>query len=101
VPPSVSTGFSTQYKNGGTMDNKTWEVSLNVPIITSRDLVWTSRLGYDRNRSYITALSVPPYFSGNSFFAGVSASERSTAKCTDMQQLTVRAQCSGRAAITR
>ncbi len=69
VPPSVSTGFSTQYKNGGTMDNKTWEVSLNVPIITTRDLAWTSRVSYDRNRSYITGLSVPPYFSGNSFFA--------------------------------
>jgi len=69
VPPSVSTGFSTQWKNGGTLDNKTWEVSLNVPIITTRDLVWTSRLGYDRNRSYITALSIPPYFSGGSFFA--------------------------------
>jgi hypothetical protein len=69
VPPSVSTGFSTQYKNGGTMDNKTWEVSLNVPIITTRDLVWTSRISYDRNRSYITALTVPPYFSGSSFFA--------------------------------
>jgi hypothetical protein len=69
VPPSVSTGFSTQYKNGGTMDNKTWEVALNVPIITTRDLVWTSRISYDRNRSYITALTVPPYFSGSSFFA--------------------------------
>jgi TonB-linked SusC/RagA family outer membrane protein len=69
VPPSVSTGFSTQWKNGGTMDNKTWEVALNVPIITSRDLVWTSRLTYDRNRSYITGLDVPPYFSGNSLFA--------------------------------
>jgi hypothetical protein len=69
APPSVSTGFSTQYKNGGTMDNKTWEVALNVPIITTRDLVWTSRISYDRNRSYITALSIPPYFSGNSFFA--------------------------------
>jgi hypothetical protein len=51
------------------MDNKTWEVSLNVPIITNRDIVWTSRLTYDRNRSYITGLDVAPYFSGGSFFA--------------------------------
>ena len=69
VPPSVSTGFSSQWKNGGTMDNKTWEVSLNIPIITNRSLVWSTRLSYDRNRSYITALDIPPFFSGGLRFA--------------------------------
>ena len=36
VPPSVSSGFSSQWKNAGTMDGRTWEVSLNVPLINKR-----------------------------------------------------------------
>jgi hypothetical protein len=51
------------------MDNKTWEVSLNFPIIANRNLVWSSRLAYDRNRSYITGLDIPPFFSGGLRFA--------------------------------
>ena len=62
VPPSVSSGFSNQWQNAGTMDGRTWEVSLNVPIITKKSLVWTSRLNWDQNRSYITRLDVPEYF---------------------------------------
>ena len=31
-------------KNAGTMDGRTWEASINVPVITRRSLVWTSRL---------------------------------------------------------
>ena len=63
VPASASSGFSSQWRNAGTVDNKTWEVSLNVPLITNRDIVWTTRLAYDRNRAYITALDVPPFSS--------------------------------------
>lgn len=62
VPPSVSSGFSNQWANAGTMDGRTWEASLNVPIITKRSLVWTSRLNWDQNRSYITSMNVPDFF---------------------------------------
>ena len=61
VPSSASSGFSTQWRNAGTVENKTYEVSLNVPLITNRDVVWTTRLSYDRNRAFITELSVPPF----------------------------------------
>jgi TonB-linked SusC/RagA family outer membrane protein len=61
VPASASSGFSSQWRNAGTVENKTYEVSLNVPLITSRDVVWTTRLAYDRNRAYITALDVPEF----------------------------------------
>ena len=61
VPASASSGFSTQWRNAGTVENKTYEVSLNVPLITNRDVVWTSRLSFDRNRAFITALDVPPF----------------------------------------
>lgn len=64
VPASVSSGFSNQWRNAGTMDGRTWEVSLNVPIITKKSLAWTSRLNWDQNRSYITKLDVPEYFDG-------------------------------------
>jgi TonB-linked SusC/RagA family outer membrane protein len=61
VPASASSGFSSQWRNAGTVDNKTYEVSLNVPLITNRDVVWTTRFSYDRNRAYITRLDVPPF----------------------------------------
>lgn len=63
VPSSSSSGFSSQWRNAGQITNKTWEISLNVPIVTNRDIVWTSRLSYDRNRSVITRLDVPNFSS--------------------------------------
>ncbi len=61
VPTAAASGFSSQWQNAGTVENKTYEVSLNVPLITNRDVVWTTRLSYDRNRAYITELKVPPF----------------------------------------
>jgi TonB-linked SusC/RagA family outer membrane protein len=65
VPPSVSSGFSSQWRNAGTMDGRTWEVSLNVPIMSKRSLAWTSRLNWDQTRAYITSLNVPDFFASN------------------------------------
>jgi TonB-linked SusC/RagA family outer membrane protein len=62
VPPPASSGFSNQWKNAGQLDNKTWEVSLNAPIVNRRNFTWTARASYDRNRSIITGLDIPPYF---------------------------------------
>jgi TonB-linked SusC/RagA family outer membrane protein len=69
VPLPVSSGFSNQWQNAGTMDGRTWEVSLNVPLVTKRSLVWTSRLNWDQNRTYITRLDVPEYFNTSARFA--------------------------------
>jgi len=66
VPPSVSSGFSNQWKNAGTLDNKTWEVSLNMPLVTTNKITWTSRVSWDRNRTHITSLGIPPFFSTTS-----------------------------------
>ncbi len=66
VPSSASSGFSTQWRNAGTIENKTYEVSLNVPLITNRDVVWTTRLSFDRNRAFITKLDVPPFSASTS-----------------------------------
>lgn len=64
VPVSAGTGFQTQWQNAGALDNKTWELSLNVPFIQQRDLSWSMRVIYDRNRSVITRLDVQPFFYG-------------------------------------
>jgi TonB-linked SusC/RagA family outer membrane protein len=69
VPASVSSGFSNQWRNAGTMDSRTWEISLNVPVITRKSLAWTSRLNWDQSRSYITRLDVPEYNNSNVRFA--------------------------------
>ncbi|HEU4995403.1 MAG TPA: SusC/RagA family TonB-linked outer membrane protein, partial [Gemmatimonadaceae bacterium] len=66
VPPSVSSGFQNQWKNAGTLDGKTYEFSINAPIITRSDLLWSMRAGWDRSRTYITELGVPPFFQTNS-----------------------------------
>ncbi len=64
VPVCACTGFQRQWQNAGTLTNKTIEMSLNIPLLQRRDFQWTSRVIYDRNRSVITALSVPPFYFG-------------------------------------
>jgi TonB-linked SusC/RagA family outer membrane protein len=64
VPVSASTGFQRQWVNAGTLSNKTLEMSLNIPLLQRRDLTWSSRVIYDRNRSIVTRLDVPPFFFG-------------------------------------
>ena len=64
VPVSASTGFQRQWTNAGQLTNKTLEMSLNIPLIQRRDVQWSTRVIYDRNRSVITQLDVPPFFMG-------------------------------------
>lgn len=62
VPLPVGSGFSQQYQNAGTLQNKSLEMSLDVPIVTKRDFSWSGRVIYDRLRSKITELNRAPYF---------------------------------------
>lgn len=64
VPPSASSGFASQWKNAGTLENKTWELALNLPILTKRDLTYSIGATWDRNRSTILKLDVPPFTGG-------------------------------------
>jgi TonB-linked SusC/RagA family outer membrane protein len=61
VAVSVSTGFPNQWQNAGTLESKTWEVSLSAPFIQREDLQWSGRLNYSSNRTHITQLDVPPF----------------------------------------
>jgi TonB-linked SusC/RagA family outer membrane protein len=68
--PSAS-GFSSRWLNAGELTNRTVEATLTVPIITRENLSWTTSLIYDRTRSTITRLDVPPFtgdiVAGNTF----------------------------------
>lgn len=61
VNTPAALGFSTQWKNAGTLANRTWEVALNLPILNSKKFYWTMRGTWDRNRTYISELFVPDF----------------------------------------
>ena len=61
VPTPASFGFGNQWQNAGTLQNTTWELALNLPVITRADLQWSMRASWDRTRTYITELFAPDY----------------------------------------
>ena len=61
VPSPAITGYQTQWRNAGTLHNETYELAVNVPIFTGRDLSWQVRGTFDRNRATITKLDPPPF----------------------------------------
>ena len=69
-PLPAAAGFTSQWRNAGTLSNSSFEVSLNMPIITTRNLNYTARLTYDRIRSEVTELNVPAYNFSNGVNAG-------------------------------
>jgi hypothetical protein len=64
VPLTTSTGFTTQWQNAGTLQNKSFEASLDIPWISRPNFSWSSRVIYDRLQSKVTKLGVAPFFSG-------------------------------------
>lgn len=62
VTTPASLGFIQKWQNAGTLQNKTFEVALNLPVIQGKNLQWNMRGTWDRNRSYITELFMPEYF---------------------------------------
>ncbi len=61
VPNPAEKGFSTQWQNAGTMQNTTWELAVNLPLLTRRDLSWSWQFTYDRTRTIMRDLYVPPF----------------------------------------
>jgi TonB-linked SusC/RagA family outer membrane protein len=61
VGTPASLGFAQQWKNAGTLENRTWEVGVNLPIINGRDLSWSMRGTWDRTRTFISELFAPEY----------------------------------------
>ncbi len=61
TPPGIA-GLASQWKNVGELSNKTFEASVNVPIIQTRDLNYSIRVNYDRTTSTISRLDLPEFF---------------------------------------
>jgi TonB-linked SusC/RagA family outer membrane protein len=61
-PPPAAAGFASQWTNAGQLTNNTFEVSLNVPIVATRNVDYSARFNYDRTTSVITQLGIPEYF---------------------------------------
>jgi TonB-linked SusC/RagA family outer membrane protein len=61
VKQPTATGFSSQWINAGVITNKTWEATLNIPILQRESLNWSTRVIYDRTRSILTRLDVPEF----------------------------------------
>lgn len=69
VPYAAGTGFSRwALANIGSLRNTTWEMSVHIPIVSTRDLTWAWRFNYDRSRAVFGKLDVPPFSYG---YAGV------------------------------
>jgi TonB-linked SusC/RagA family outer membrane protein len=88
VNTPASLGFSTQWQNAGTLDNKTIEVSANLPIINRRDVQWSMRGTFDRVRSHITELFTSEYVSDGGTAQGTSSFFRITANSAKDNGLT-------------
>jgi TonB-linked SusC/RagA family outer membrane protein len=61
VPLQAFAGFTTQWRNAGTLESNTWEASLEASLIRRDNMSWSTRLIYDRTRQEITELNVPCY----------------------------------------
>ncbi len=64
APTASALGFTSRWQNAGTLENKTWEVSASMPVMTKRDFQWNMRASFDRTTTYITELSIPEYQTG-------------------------------------
>ncbi len=57
VPLAPTSGFASEFRNIGELSNKGVELTLNTVNLQGRDLGWTSRLSYARNRNKIERLN--------------------------------------------
>lgn len=56
-----STGFTTQFVNAGSLENKGIELSLNAAVVDSDNFQWNLGVNYFKNTSEITELNVEPF----------------------------------------
>jgi len=56
-----SSGFTTEYVNAGSLENKGVEVGINAAIFRGEDFNWDFGMNFFKNKSKITDLKVPAY----------------------------------------
>lgn len=64
VPLTGYAGFSSQWRNAGTLESNTWEATLDLQAIRTPNTSWTWTVLFDRTRQKITELNVPPFAYG-------------------------------------
>jgi len=64
---ATSSGFVTEFFNGGELQSTGLEIGLQGTPIVRGDFAWTSNTTFSRNRSEVTSLPVPEFSPGNSF----------------------------------
>ena len=70
VPLPASAGYTTQWQNMGTLSSKSLEATLGVRWVENQNFLWTSHINFDRIRTKITELNVPPFTMGGRGNAG-------------------------------
>ena len=68
-----SLGFATRWQNAGTLDNHTYELGLNLPIMEKKDFSWSMRGTYDRTRTYISELFTSEFVADGGTGQGTSS----------------------------
>ena len=61
---ATSTGFSFEWKNAGELQNRGWEIGLNVKAFDTEDFSWDSAISWYKNKSEMTRLDVPSFNTG-------------------------------------
>ncbi len=65
VPLAVQYGgWPSQVQNAGSLNSKVWEASLNTQVIKTKGINYNINLIFDRIRTKITQLNVPPFQTG-------------------------------------
>ncbi len=60
-----TTGFDSEFINGGALQNKGLELAVNAAIINSPQVRWNARVAWWRNRSEMTRLDIPTFQLGS------------------------------------
>ncbi len=54
MPLRSYAGFSSQWRNAGTIESNSWELSLEASLLERHDMSWFARFNFDRTRQSIT-----------------------------------------------
>lgn len=94
VPLQGYEGFTTQWRNAGTLESKTWEGSLDAQLYQGKGINWSANFNISHTKSVITQFNLPPFQFGygNAFYArkgevyGTFYGDKWATSCSDLAQ---------------